>query len=347
MARQRLGKVRARARPWRSIIALAIALVAAAVSVQARAVYNMWAQQRSGELLDAIGRSGNLALAYGAAIAFFLLASFTTISLGNAARGWLQPSVGTSHAAVVRFAVLVVAGLITIVVTMELCAIPVTQLVVGGALTGVLVGIAAQQSLANVFAGIVLLMARPFRVGDQVGIRSGALSGLLEGTVSEVSVTYVRLETPNGPVHVPNSQVLAAAVGPAGAVPSPTGAPSASQSLPAPGPGSAPPATGTPPPGPGPSPADAAVVAAALADEQAQGGRGDQQAGAGQQAAGEQAGAGQQAAGEQAGAGQQAAADQQAAAAGEQAGAGQQAQSGQQAQDARPEPPAPPSTTQG
>jgi hypothetical protein len=121
--------------------------------------------------------------------------------------------------------VLVIAGLLTIVFTFELFAIPITQLVVGGALTGVLLGIAAQQSLANVFAGIVLLMARPFRVGDQVGIRSGALSGLIEGTVAEVSVTYVRLDTPNGPVHVPTSQVLAAAVGPAGAVPSPTAPP--------------------------------------------------------------------------------------------------------------------------
>jgi hypothetical protein len=260
MARQRLGKVKARARPWRSIIALAFALVAAAVSEQARAVYNMTPQQRNGELLGALGRSGDLAVAYGMAIVFFLLASFTTIGLGNAARAWLQPSVGSSHAAVVRFAVLVVAGLITIVVTMELCAIPVTQLVVGGALTGVVVGIAAQQSLANVFAGIVLLMARPFRVGDHVGIRSGALSGLLEGTVSEVSVTYVRLETPNGPVHVPNSQVLAAAVGPAGAVPSPL----------------APQPPGLPDPGPGPSPAQGAVVSGALADDQAQPGSPDQ-----------------------------------------------------------------------
>jgi hypothetical protein len=118
-----------------------------------------------------------------------------------------------------------------VIITLELFNVAVTQLIVGGVVTSVLLGIAAQQSLANVFAGIVLLMARPFRVGDQIGVRSGALSGLLEGMVSEISITYVRLETPNGPVHIPNSQVLAAAVGPAGAVPSPAGqaAPSAGQ----------------------------------------------------------------------------------------------------------------------
>jgi hypothetical protein len=232
-AREQVAKVRARARPWRAILALILALIAAAVSEYARHVADMSVQARSGALLGPLGRPGNLALACGAAVAFLLLGVVATIGLGNKAGAVLRPSIGSSHAAVVRFAVLVVAGLATIVITMELFAIPVTQLVVGGALTGVLVGIAAQQTLGNVFAGIVLLVARPFRVGDQVGIRSGALSGLIEGTVAEVSVTYVRLDTPNGPVHVPNSQVLAAAVGPAGAV-LPPGVPPAPVSQPAP-----------------------------------------------------------------------------------------------------------------
>lgn len=250
LTRERLDRVKARTRPWRSIFALVLALVAAAVSAQARHAADLLADGRSGGMLGALGHSGDQALSYGAAVAFALFAGAATIGLANKARDVLQPSVGTSHAAVVRFAVLVTAGLATIVITMELFAIPITQLLVGGALTGVLLGIAAQQSLANVFAGIVLLMARPFRIGDQVGIRSGALSGLIEGTVSEISVTYVRLETPNGPVHVPNSQVLAAAVGPAGAVPSPAGAPPpAGASVPPPGPGSAPSAAGSLPPG--------------------------------------------------------------------------------------------------
>jgi len=217
-----VAKVKARTRPWRYIIAIVLAVVAAAVSVQARYVAHDDLSNQG--VLGALGKQGNLALSYGTAVVFCLLAGIGTIGLGNKTREVLARSVGSSHAAVVRFAVVVVGGLATIVITLQLLNIAVTQLVVGGALTGVLVGIAAQQSLANIFAGIVLLMARPFRVGDRVGIRSGALSGLLEGTVSEVSITYVRLETPNGPVSVPNSQVLAAAVGPAGAVPPPSGA---------------------------------------------------------------------------------------------------------------------------
>ncbi|HUA30225.1 MAG TPA: mechanosensitive ion channel domain-containing protein [Streptosporangiaceae bacterium] len=224
-ARHQMAKVRARTRPWRYVFALVLAVVAAAVSVQARYAAGLKPQDiGNAGALARLDHTGNLGLSYGTAVAFCLLAGIGTIGLGNKTREVLERSVGTSHAAVVRFAVLVIGGLSTIVVTLQLLNIAVTQLVVGGALTGVLVGIAAQQSLANVFAGIVLLMARPFRVGDQVGIRSGALSGLLEGTVSEVSITYVTLATANGPIHVPNSQVLAAAVGPAGALPPPAGA---------------------------------------------------------------------------------------------------------------------------
>ncbi len=224
-ARHQVAKVKARTRPWRYIFAVILAIVAAGVSVQARYVANELSQKggRCESVLAPLGSAGNLGLSYGAAFAFCLLAGAGTLGLGNKAREVLERSVGSAHATVVRFVILVAGALVTVIITLELFNVAVTQLIVGGVVTSVLLGIAAQQSLANVFAGIVLLMARPFRVGDQIGVRSGALSGLLEGMVSEISITYVRLETPNGPVHIPNSQVLAAAVGPAGAVPPPSG----------------------------------------------------------------------------------------------------------------------------
>jgi mechanosensitive ion channel-like protein len=273
-AKHQVAKVKARTRPWRYIFAIVLAIVAAAVSVQARYVAKELADVgKSASVLAPLGSGGNQILSYGAAIAFCLLAGAGTLGLGNKAREVLGRSFGSEHAGVVRFAILVIGAVITVILTLELFDVEVTQLIVGGVVTSVLLGIAAQQSLANVFAGIVLLMARPFRVGDQIGIRSGALSGLLEGTVSEISITYVRLETVNGPIHVPNSQVLAAAVGPAGAVPSPSGAapsPSAAGTA-SPGAGTPPPSPGSAPAGPGstaqPAIAAAAAAAAAAAPE--------------------------------------------------------------------------------
>ena len=77
-----------------------------------------------------------------------------------------------------------------------------------------LLGIAGQQSMANLFAGIVLLVSRPFNVGERIRVRSGAMGGVMEGTVTEIGLTYVRLDTGDGVLALPNSQVLAAAVGP-------------------------------------------------------------------------------------------------------------------------------------
>jgi hypothetical protein len=92
--------------------------------------------------------------------------------------------------------------------------VPIGQLVLGGALTSVFVGIAAQQALGNVFAGLVLVFARPFHVGDAIRLRAGALGGTLDGIVTDIGITYVRFDMDGSVMSIPNSQVLNAVVGP-------------------------------------------------------------------------------------------------------------------------------------
>ena len=87
------------------------------------------------------------------------------------------------------------------------------RLLVGGTVAGVVLGIAAQQSLSNVFAGFVLSVARPFAVGDHVRVRAGALNGPFDGVVLGMSLTYVTLFVEGGVLKVPNSAMLAAGVG--------------------------------------------------------------------------------------------------------------------------------------
>jgi Mechanosensitive ion channel len=60
----------------------------------------------------------------------------------------------------------------------------------------------------------VLLLSRPFTVGDYIRLKSGALGGVTDGLVAEIGITYLRLGTEDGTLPLPNSQVLAAAVGP-------------------------------------------------------------------------------------------------------------------------------------
>lgn len=86
------------------------------------------------------------------------------------------------------------------------------RLLIGAGLTGVILGIAAQQSLSNVFAAVVLLFARPFSVGDDIRIRSGTL-GVMDVRVLGSGLTYVTVMTEDGIVKVPNSVMLASGIG--------------------------------------------------------------------------------------------------------------------------------------
>lgn len=90
--------------------------------------------------------------------------------------------------------------------------VSIEHLLVGAGLAGVVLGIAAQPSLGNVFAGLVLIFARPFRVGDRVRIRSGALGGIFDARVLEMTLTYVTLRAEEGEWKIPNTAMLAAGV---------------------------------------------------------------------------------------------------------------------------------------
>lgn len=198
-----MAKVKARTRPWRAIIALVLAAAAGILASAAGRGFETWTGH---------GHQVAKIVTACATLAFCLLAIIGILNLAGRTRAALQPVAGSGHAAVVRYTIVLAGAILTLVIALALLKVPVGQLVVGGALTTILIGIAAQQSLSNVFAGLVLLLSRPFSVGEAIQLRSGAMGGLLEGTVTEVGITYVRLETADGPMSLPNSQVLAAAV---------------------------------------------------------------------------------------------------------------------------------------
>ena len=258
------------ARFWRSVVALVLAAAAAITSGLAGDGLSGWSVD---------GPVTQQLVAAGGAVVFGLLAMFATIGFARIARDLLEPRAGQAHAAVVRYTIVLAGGLATVIITLELFQVPVSNLLLGTAFTAVLIGIAAQQTLGNLFAGVMLMLARPFSVGDQVRMRGGALGGEIQGTVTDIGITYVRLDTTEGPLSVPNAQALAAVVGPlqadsppdpaagpaaatAGAAhgaPGPvTAAPGPAAAVTSPGAGTAPPAgtvlpagSGPPPPGSG------------------------------------------------------------------------------------------------
>jgi small conductance mechanosensitive channel len=108
---------------------------------------------------------------------------------------------------------LVTVGIVVLVV-LGVAGVSATSIVAGSAFTAVILGLAAQQTLGNLFAGMVLLSARPFRVGERVRLQAGAVAGRLEGVVSSLGLLYTTLAQGEDRIMVPNNVVLSAAVVP-------------------------------------------------------------------------------------------------------------------------------------
>jgi hypothetical protein len=156
------------------------------------------------------------AAALGGAVLFLVFGVSAVRSATNEILKTVPSSLGDNRRAGLRWFCLVVGYLIVIFGTLGALNVPVERLLLGGAVTGVILGIAAQQSLGNVFAGLMLLLTRPFAIGDEISIRSGALGGVLTGLVADMNLTYVKLVTDNGTVLLPNAAILSAVVGPPG-----------------------------------------------------------------------------------------------------------------------------------
>lgn len=101
-----------------------------------------------------------------------------------------------------------------LVVALRIAGLGAQQLALGGAFTAVIVGLAAQQTIGNVFAGLILVSSRPFRVGDRLRVWSGLLGGTIEGTVGAISLIHVALVTDTGRVLIPNSVILQVGIEP-------------------------------------------------------------------------------------------------------------------------------------
>ncbi|MCU1595487.1 MAG: small-conductance mechanosensitive channel-like protein [Frankiales bacterium] len=148
------------------------------------------------------------------AAAFVALAVLTVRSAAIEVANVSRVRFGDAHANVVGLLVTLGGYALTAFAMLAVLGVSPARLLVSGAVTGVILGVAAQQSLGNVVAGIVLLLNRPFQVGHDITVRSGALAGPYSGRVVSIGLTYVHLQTSDGLVLLPNSGVLAAAVGP-------------------------------------------------------------------------------------------------------------------------------------
>lgn len=81
--------------------------------------------------------------------------------------------------------------------------IPIVAMLTGVSIIGLAVGFAAQETLANFIAGIVIFLDKPFRVGDWIEV------GEQQGAVKRITFRSTRFTNLNGDVVViPNTKIL-------------------------------------------------------------------------------------------------------------------------------------------
>lgn len=86
-----------------------------------------------------------------------------------------------------------------------------TALLTGVSVVSVVVGLAAQNTLGNLVAGLSLVLYRPIRVGDQIQI--SAPIGVISARVEQVSLGFTVLRDENShEVIVPNSVMMGTTV---------------------------------------------------------------------------------------------------------------------------------------
>ena len=122
----------------------------------------------------------------------------------------MDPATAGTVGFLIRLGFLIVATL----VALRVAGLQPRALAVSGAIFAVVVGLAAQQTLGNLIAGVVLISARPFKVGDRVRLQAGGLAGEVEGVVSSLGLLYTTLARGEESIMVPNNVVLTSAVVP-------------------------------------------------------------------------------------------------------------------------------------
>jgi small conductance mechanosensitive channel len=151
-----------------------------------------------------------------------IAAAFAMVGLGlflarDLAR-WIAPSLfkrmDPATAGTVGFLIRLVFIAVAALLSLRIAGLDPATLAVGGAITAVVIGLAAQQTFGNLIAGLVLIAARPFRVGDRVRLQAGAVAGQIEGTVLTLGLLYTSFAEGQDQIMVPNNIVLGAAVVP-------------------------------------------------------------------------------------------------------------------------------------
>ncbi len=98
----------------------------------------------------------------------------------------------------------ILVGLVAVIIILDHFGINIGSLLVSLGVGSLAVALAAQDTLANMIAGFVILVDRPFRVGDRIEISTGQI-----GDVTEIGLRSTKmLNFDNNQIILPNAELV-------------------------------------------------------------------------------------------------------------------------------------------
>ena len=120
-----------------------------------------------------------------------------------ATRAHIEVTLAKFFGNIARWAVLIVAG----IMVLGIFGVETASLAASLAAVGFAIGLALQGTMSNIASGIMLLILRPFRVGDVIKV------GDVSGKVEEVELFTTAVDTfDNRRIIVPNSSIFGAVI---------------------------------------------------------------------------------------------------------------------------------------
>jgi len=154
-------------------------------------------------------------------IALVFLVGLVAITLLSQTIGrHVAPHVGPTQRNAIRLLFQVSGFSIILLIAVSMAGVSLVSALVGVGFFGIVIGLASQTVLGNLFSGLMLLASRPFRIGDRIALITwhygkfppslshGWLEPAYTGSVKEITLMYTKILTDsNTLVTVPNGIV--------------------------------------------------------------------------------------------------------------------------------------------
>jgi len=96
-----------------------------------------------------------------------------------------------------------------IVLSLDMLGINVMPFVAGAGVAGIAIGFAAKDTLSNLIAGVLLILDRPFEIGDRIEVWSAPAGSATWGDVIDIGIRATKIQTTdNIVIIIPNNEIM-------------------------------------------------------------------------------------------------------------------------------------------